>query len=96
MQLARTEIEDKLKARISDYEEHMRLHRIKVKWDTMKVIARTEAGYMTAAKAVGLAPLITVAGMITSPLFTLKQRQIKLLEAEQQAPGRRGGLHYQS
>ena len=39
MKLSPTEIEDSLRAHISEYETQMRIHRIERKWDTLKIIA---------------------------------------------------------
>ncbi len=83
-----TEVEDKLKARIADYETHMKVHKLKRKLDTLKIIACAEVGFLTTAKLTGWGTLMTAAGMIVTPFFTIKQQQVKLLEAEQKGPGR--------
>jgi len=88
MNLPRIEVEDKLKARISDYDDHMKVYKLKRKLETLKIIACAEAGFLTTAKLTGWSTLITAAGMIVTPLFTIKQQQVKLMEAEQKAPGR--------
>jgi hypothetical protein len=88
MNLPRTEVEDKLTACISDYEAHMKVHKLKQKLDTLKIIACAEAGFLTTAKLTGWSTLMTAAGMIVTPFFTIKQQQVKLMEAEQNAPGR--------
>jgi hypothetical protein len=88
MKLPRTEVEDKLKAHIADYEAHMRIHRLNRKWDVLKIITSSDFKLLAAAKLTGWAPFITAAGIIASPLVAIKQQQVKLLQAEQQAPGR--------
>lgn len=88
MNLPTAEVEDKLKARISDYETHMKVHKLKWKLDTLKIIACAEAGFLTTAKLTGWSTLVTAAGMIVTPFFTIKQQHVKLMEAEQNAPGR--------
>jgi hypothetical protein len=88
MNLPRIEVEDKLKACISDYEDQMRVHKLKRKLDTLKIIACAEAGFLTTAKLTGWSSLMTAAGMIATPFFTIRQQQVKLMEAEQNTPGR--------
>ena len=88
MVLPRTEIEDNLKSSIVDYENHMRIHRLKLKLDILKIVAAIDFPLLAAAKLTGWGPVITAAGLIVSPLIAIKQQQVQLLEAEQTAPGR--------
>jgi hypothetical protein len=88
MKLPRTEIEDNLRARISEYETQMRLHRIERKWDTLKIIAGVDIGFLAAADYRGWGPLITSAGIVISNFIAIKLQQVKLLQAEQQTPGK--------
>lgn len=86
MELPNNEVEDKLAAAMSDYTDHMKRHRMKLKWDTLKTIVYAQAftggGYLAGWGKLGI-----VAGVI-KPLFSIKEYQIKLLEAEQTTPGR--------
>jgi hypothetical protein len=88
MKLEANEVEDKLKALINDYTNHMKVHKIKTKLDTLKTIVLTEAGLITSGWLTGLGALPGVVGMVITPLYSMKQRQVALLEEEQKAPGR--------
>src|SRR5215211_2741832 len=86
MELSSNEVEDKLAAAMTDYTVHMRRYRIKLKWDTLKTIVYAQA-FTGGGFLAGWGKLGAVVGVI-KPLFTVKEYQIKLLEAEQAAPGR--------
>jgi len=88
MKLPYNEVEDKLRSLISDYENHMKIHRIKTKLDALKTIVVAEAGFIGGGWLAGLEALTGLAGIIATPLFTMKQRQIALMEEEQKAPGK--------
>jgi hypothetical protein len=88
MKLNPNEVEDKLKSLISDYQAHMNIHKIKTRLDTLKTIVLVEAGFITGGWFTGLGVVSGIIGMITTPLYTIKQRQISLLEEEQKAPGK--------
>jgi hypothetical protein len=66
----------------------MQTHRLNRKWDVLKIITSADFRLLAAAKLTGWAPFITAAGIVASPLIAIRQQQVKLLQAEQQAPGR--------
>lgn len=75
------EIEEELEWLINEFQTHMRLHKMKANTETLEVIVKT--------------PLETVENLLKlklsklpEPLFALKKRQISLMEAELNAPGR--------
>ena len=87
LELPRNEVEDKLSACMATYVDHMKFHRMKTRQETLRTLVYSE-GFLTSAKLIGWANLISTAGMILSPLFTISQHRIKLLQAERSAPGR--------
>jgi hypothetical protein len=88
MQLKPNEVDDKLKSLISDYQAHLNIHKMKTKLDTIKTIILAEAGFITSGWLTGLGALPGLIGMVATPLYTIRQRQISLLEEEQKAPGK--------
>jgi hypothetical protein len=88
MKLSPTEIEDNLRAHISEYETQMRIHRIERKWDTLKIIAGVDIGFLAAADYRGWGPLITSAGIFISNFIAIRLQHVKRLQAEQQTPGK--------
>jgi hypothetical protein len=88
MQLDPGEIQVKLQTLLNEYDDHMAVHRIKTRQETLKSIVIAEAGFITSGWLAGLGPLPGIAGMIVTPIFSLRQRRIALLEAEQKAPGK--------
>src|ERR1041385_8570187 len=76
MQLSPNEVEVKLETLISDYSQHMSVHRIKTNLDSLKTIVIAEAGLITSGWLTGLGALPGIAGMIISPLYSLKQRKL--------------------
>jgi hypothetical protein len=85
--LPRNEVEDKLRACMADYVGHMKFHRMKTRQETLKTLLYSE-GFFTGAQLTGWSHLITTAGIVLSPLFTIAQHRIKLMEAERNAPSR--------
>lgn len=75
------EIEDKLEYLLNQYENHMKLHKLKY-----------HAGVLESIIILGseiIEDLIRLKiGKVTKSLFSLKQRKLNLLEAELKAPGR--------
>ncbi len=76
-----TEIEEELEWLISEFQNHMKLHKMKTNTETIEVMVK--------------APLELIENLIKlklskipEPLFVLKKRQINLMEAELNAPGR--------
>jgi hypothetical protein len=88
MELKSNEVKDKLEALTSDYQNHMRIHKIKTKLSAVKTIVLAEAGFIAGGWLTGMGALPGIVGMVVTPLFTIKQRQVMLLEEEQKAPGK--------
>jgi hypothetical protein len=86
--ISRSDVEDKLRSALSDYQEHMRLHRIKTNLGTLKTFIVTEVSLLAEAGLLGLTGRTGLVGMISAPFFLLKQRKVKLLEGELNALGR--------
>jgi hypothetical protein len=79
--LLANEIEEELEWLMNEFQSHMRLHKIKANTETLEVMVK--------------APLEIIENLIKlkfskipEPLFALKKRQINLMEAELNAPGR--------
>jgi hypothetical protein len=88
MKLSPNEVTDKLEALISEYREYMERHKIKTRFDTLKTIVVTETGFITSGWLTGLGALPGIIGMVVTPLYSIKQGRIALLEKELEAPGR--------
>jgi hypothetical protein len=88
MQLGTNEIQEKLESLIHDYRQHMKIHRLKTKLDTLKTILIAEAGLFTGGWLTGAGAIPGILGMVATPLYSIKQRQVALMEEEQKAPGR--------
>lgn len=74
------EVEEKLGYLIDQYQKHMRLHRMKTNVGTLETIVTTGAEF--------LGDLVSFKwGKAAEALFSLKRRQVALLEGEQSAPG---------
>jgi hypothetical protein len=72
----------------------LKLHRVKTRLDTLKTIVLAEVGVATASWLTALGASARIAGMIAAPLFSIKQRQITLLEEEQKASEKSKHLLY--
>lgn len=79
--LSSIEIEDELESLINDFQEHMKLHRMKTNLETLEVMVKAPLEILENLIKLRLSK-------IPEPLFALKKRQINLLEAELNAPGR--------
>jgi hypothetical protein len=88
MELKPNEVKDKFESLIDEYRNHMKLHKMKTALESLKTIVIAEAGFVAGGWLAGLGALPGLAGMIVSPLYTIKQRQIALLEEERKAPGK--------
>jgi hypothetical protein len=88
MKLKPSEVAEKLEWLLEDYRQHMHTHKIKTRLATLKTIAIAEAGFITSGWLTGLGALPGVIGMIATPLYTIKQRQVALMVEEQKAPGK--------
>jgi hypothetical protein len=79
-ELAPAEVEEKLEYLIDQYQKHMRLHRMKTNVGTLETIVTTGAEF--------LGDLVSFKwGKAAEALFSLKRRQVALLEGELTAPG---------
>lgn len=79
-ELTPSEVEEKLEYLIDQYQQHMRLHRIKTNVGTLETIVTTGAEF--------LGDLVSFKwGKAAEALFSLKRRRVALLEGELTAPG---------
>jgi hypothetical protein len=76
-----SELEQELEWLLHEYEEHMRLHRMKVNKGSLEVVVTLAAELV---EDVAKLRLRNAAGL----LFERRRREIALLEAERSAPGR--------
>jgi hypothetical protein len=88
MKLEPREIKPKIEFLTNDFERHMRTHKMKTRLDTLKAIVIAESGFITGGWLAGLGFVPGIVGMVATPLYSIKQRAIKLLEEEQRAPGK--------
>ncbi len=75
------EIEDELRELIHEYEEYMKLHRIKLQSSTLEAI-------VTIAAEIAEGLIKFKWSNAAKALFSIKHKRIELLEAEREAPGR--------
>lgn len=75
------EIEEELDWLINEFQNHMRLHKIKANTETLEVFTKTPFEIIENIIKLKFSKL-------PEPIFILKKRQIKLMEAELNAPGR--------
>jgi hypothetical protein len=79
--LSSIEIEQEIESLINDFQEHMKLHKLKANTETVEVIVNSSADI--------IGNLLTLKfSKVINPLFAIKKRQLSLLEAESNAPGR--------
>jgi hypothetical protein len=79
-ELSPAEVEEKLAYLIDQYQQHMRLHRMKTNTGTLETIVTLGAEV--------LGNLVSFKwGKAAQALFSLKKREIALLEGELTAPG---------
>src|SRR5215213_1040765 len=88
LKLEPNEIEDKLKSLIAEYEAHMRLHRVKTRLQALKTVVMAEIGIAMAGVLTGHWAIAGLAGMIATPLYSLKMHELGLQEEERRAPGK--------
>lgn len=79
--LAPAEVEDELEALMYEYQSHIKLHKLKTNTGTLETIIVTGAEILE-----GLAKFNW--GKVAKQIFSLKHRQISLLEGEITAPGK--------
>ena len=79
--LSPLEIEEEIESLINDFQEHMKLHKMKANTETVEIIVNSSADV--------IGNLVTLKfSKILEPLFAIKKRQLSLLEAEMTAPGK--------
>lgn len=79
--LSSLEIEDEIEFLINEFQEHMKLHKMKANTETMEVITNSVSDV--------LGNLLTLKfSKFLEPLFAIKKQQLSLLEAELNAPGK--------
>lgn len=82
------EIEEEFQTLIYEYSQHMKIHRMKTRLDTLKAVLVAEIGLFTGGWLTGVGALPGIIGMLATPLYSIKQRQIELTAEEQRAPGK--------
>ena len=75
------EIEDELQFLMDEFDNHMRLHKLKADTEALQTLVKAPLGLIE--NLLRLKPT-----EILDPLFTFRKRQISLMEAEINAPGR--------
>lgn len=75
--LAPHEIEEEIEWLINEFENHMKLHKMKENTEAVEVITKAPLEFLELKFS-----------KIIEPLFAIKKRKINLLEAEMNAPGR--------
>jgi hypothetical protein len=79
-ELTPAEVEEKLEYLLDQYQKHMRLHRMKTNVGTLETVVTTGAEF--------LGDMVSFKwGKAAEALFSLKRRQVALLEGELTAPG---------
>lgn len=80
-ELPAAEVEEKLEHLIDEYQEHMKVHRLKTNISTLEIIVTTSSEV--------LGDVVSFKwGKAAQALFALKRRQVALLEGELTSPGR--------
>lgn len=75
------EIEEEIEWLVNEFQEHMKFHKIKANTETLEVIVNSSADVIR--------NLLTLKfSKVLNPLFVIKKRQLSLLEAEINAPGK--------
>ena len=75
------ELREEIEWLVQEYEAHMRLHRMKISAGNLETVVTTTAELLENIVKLKF-------GAIAKALFSFRQRNIQLLEAERQAPGR--------
>jgi hypothetical protein len=75
------EISDELETLIDEYQNHMKLHKMKANTETLEVILKIPFEILENLLKIKFSK-------IPEPFFAIKKRQISLMEAEMNAPGR--------
>jgi hypothetical protein len=88
LKLEPNEVEDKLQSLLAEYQAHMNLHKVKTRLSSLKTVLLSEVGISAAGWLTGHAALAGLVGAVAAPIFTMKMRQIGLLEEETRAPGK--------
>ena len=82
------ELDDELQSLTFEYENHMKVHRMKTKHDALQTVIYFEAGFAGSGWLAGYPAVTAAAGLIIASAFAIKRRQVALLEEEQNAPGK--------
>lgn len=82
------EVEEELETLIDEYSQHMKAHKIKTRLDTLKTIVVAEVGLFTGGWLTGIGALPGLIGMVATPLYSIRQRQVEITAEELKAPGR--------
>ncbi len=82
------EVEEEIQTLIDDYSQHMKVHKIKTRLDTLKAIVVAEVGLFTGGWLTGIGALPGLIGMVATPLYAIKQRHVEVTAEELKAPGR--------
>jgi ABC-type Fe3+-hydroxamate transport system substrate-binding protein len=82
------EVEEEVQTLIDDYSQHMKMHRIKTRLDTLKAIVVAEVGLFTGGWLTGIGALPGIIGIVANPLYSIRQRQVEITAEELKAPGR--------
>jgi hypothetical protein len=82
------EIEEEFETLINEYTQHIKTHKIKTRLDTLKTVVVAEIGLFTGGWLTGVGVLPGLVGMIATPLYSIRQRQIELTAEELKAPGK--------
>jgi len=78
--LSPIEIEEELEWLMNEFQDHMKLHKLKANTETLEVMVKAPFEIIE--------NLIFKISKIPEPFFALKKRQVNLMEAELNAPGR--------
>lgn len=82
-----SEVEEEIADLINDYSQHMNKYKIKTKLETLRTIVVAEVGLFTGGWLTGIGTLPLI-GILATPLYSIKQRQVEITAEELKAPGR--------
>lgn len=80
-ELSKAEIEDEIEWRINEFQRHMKYHKIKANTETVEVLVKAPLEIIENLVKLKLSK-------IPEPFFAVKKRQLMLMEAEMNAPGK--------
>ena len=82
------DLDDELKSLLLEYENHMKIHRMKTKLEALQTVVYFEAGFAGSGWLAGHPVAAAAAGLLIASAFAIKRRQVVLLEEEQNAQGK--------